>query len=189
MPQRSTLLAHHAEHVALGVGQYYPAEVVAEVVAAYLGGSGRGQPRHFGINIGCTEIEVDSVFSGSRIGHLLKSEPGSCRQGHRSEFASEQLLRRAAELLGPPTAQLRRIDAVERDHLHIERHVAKPMLCARAVTPTPASPRLKPPTSADLRRLAPANRRARPARAPYRGRCRRTNTVAPAPPRRPAAAH
>ena len=51
-PPNDQLLADHAEHVALGVGQDYPAEVVAELVPTDLIGPGRRQSRHFGINIG-----------------------------------------------------------------------------------------------------------------------------------------
>src|ERR1700760_3080107 len=125
MTQHSPL-ADHAEYVALGVGQDYPAEVVAELVPTDLTGPGRRQSRHFGINIGRTEVEVHPVFPGRGIGHLLESEPGPFQQGHRGELVGEQFLGRATELLGPPAGQLCRMAAVEGDHLYVERHTARP---------------------------------------------------------------
>jgi hypothetical protein len=86
----------------------------------------RGERRRFDINIRCTEVEVHTVLSGGGIGHLLKAEPGSFRQSHRREVVGEQLLRRTIELLGPPSAQLRGIAAVEGDHLHVETRTARP---------------------------------------------------------------
>jgi len=120
------LLPDDTEHVALGVGQHHPAVVVAEPVPTDLTGPGRRQPRHFGINIGRTEVEVHAVFPGGGIGHLLESERGSFRQGHRGELVGEQLLGRATELVGPPSGQLCGISAVEGDHLNVERHTARP---------------------------------------------------------------
>ena len=77
---------------------------------------------HVAVHILDAEIEVHTILSRSGIGHLLESQPGPVGPHHRNEFTRDQFLSRAADLVGPPTGQPRRIVAVERDHLHIERH-------------------------------------------------------------------
>ena len=103
--------ADDAERVAVGVGQHHPAEVVADAVPADLGGAGGGKARNFGIHVSRAEIQVNPVLTRRGIGNLLKAEPRPFGPDHREEFAGEQFLGLAVEMLGPPTGQLRGIAA------------------------------------------------------------------------------
>lgn len=119
-------MSHQTKLVALGVGEYHPPEFVAKLVASYLGGSCRRQPRYVSFYIGSAEIEVQTVFSGGGIRHPLEAELGPFGSVYHDEFAGEQVVRRTAELFCPPAGQRCRVAAVEGHHLYTQCHTARP---------------------------------------------------------------
>ena len=120
--RRPLASACHAKGVAGRVSKHYPSEILADAVSVDLGSSRGLEPAYLGVDIGSAEIQVYPVLAGCGIFNLLKTESRPVRPDDRNEFARNQFLCLAFELLGPPVSQVRRVTAVERDHLHVKCH-------------------------------------------------------------------